>query len=141
MKVFVDANIILSAALFPDGQVARVYARLCEQGHQIVSSSYVMGQVREVVRYAFADSSQQVELFIGMFRVNDLLVEPLVDASRDAELVRQERLIADPRDRPVLRAAVAGRADVLLTGDHALWRAPITVIQVASPAALNHLIR
>ncbi|MCL2803656.1 MAG: hypothetical protein FWD29_06870 [Micrococcales bacterium] len=46
-----------------------------------------------------------------------------------------EVLLRDPKDQPILRAAVAAGADVILTGDKDLLDAELTHPRVMSPAA------
>lgn len=49
MRVFVDTSIFLSAALFPAGRVAETYAARVESGHEVMTSDYVLDELRQVV--------------------------------------------------------------------------------------------
>lgn len=114
MKVFIDTNIFVSAALFPAGSVASLYAVLIESGHEVVTSDYVLEELRQVVSRKFPARAAEVENFIEVFRDSGLIVTTPVDGSDDEVLVRDEK------DRPVLRGARRSGADVLLTGDKGL---------------------
>ncbi|WP_044901894.1 hypothetical protein [Treponema denticola] len=39
MRIFIDPNIVISAILFPDGKVAKVFSHLLEN-HTVIISSY-----------------------------------------------------------------------------------------------------
>ena len=46
-------------------------------------------------------------------------IRPLIDiADTPSEPIAFEDLVTDEEDRPILRAAVAEKADILLSGDH-----------------------
>ena len=41
MRVFVDTNVVISAILFPDGKVAKVFSHLLEK-HTVIICSYTI---------------------------------------------------------------------------------------------------
>ena len=47
---------------------------------------------------------------------------------------KSEQLIRDANDRPILRAAIAAKADVLLTGDKDFLEANVTSPVIVAPA-------
>jgi hypothetical protein len=52
MRVFVDANVIISAILFPNGKTAVVFSHLLEK-HTVIISSYTKYECREVFEKKF----------------------------------------------------------------------------------------
>ena len=47
MRVFVDTNVVISAMLFPNGKVAKVFSHLLEK-HTLIISSYTKDECKEV---------------------------------------------------------------------------------------------
>ena len=47
MRVFVDTNIVISAMLFPNGKVAKVFSHLLAK-HTVIISSYTKEECIEV---------------------------------------------------------------------------------------------
>lgn len=107
--VFLDANVIFSAAHTPEGRSAALFAlarrRLC----RLVSSRYAMEEARRnLVR----------KKPVALDRLDLLTRWVHLCAEADAARLDQARSVglADPMDVPVLAAAI-GRADILVTGD------------------------
>lgn len=72
MRVFCDANTLLSSALFPTGRVASVFTLLIEQKHEVLTSDYVLDEVRAVVARKFPTKIEDAELFVTIFHNNGL---------------------------------------------------------------------
>jgi len=47
LRVFVDTNIIISAILFPNAKVAKVFSHLIEK-HTVIIASYIKDECKEV---------------------------------------------------------------------------------------------
>ena len=109
MRVFLDANILFSAAI-TDGTVRRIVGLLSEAGHQSCVNDYVVGEARRNIAVKSPEHVQALEkLLAGMAHVELAPGAPL----------REELLLLPEKDRPVLAAAARGRCDALLTGDRA----------------------
>ena len=107
MKVFLDANILFSAAI-TDGTVRRILGLLSQAGHQSCVNAYVVGEARRNIAVKSPEHVQALEtLLAGMAYVELAPGAPL----------REELLLLAEKDRPVLDAAARGRCDALLTGD------------------------
>jgi predicted nucleic acid-binding protein len=103
-RVFLDANVLYSAAYREFAGLARLW-RLDDV--QLLSSAYAIEEAR---RNLAADRPQAVP------RLNRLLESvSTVDAPHGLELA--ENISLDPKDRPILLAAIHGQARYLLTGD------------------------
>jgi predicted nucleic acid-binding protein len=102
--VFLDANIVYSAAYMQFAGLARLWNL---NDLQLVSSAYAMDEAR---RNLAMDRPDAVP------RLNRLLQSvSIVDAPLGLKLADNIRL--DPKDRPILLAAIHGKAGYLLTGD------------------------
>ena len=109
MRVFLDANILFSAAR-TDGTVRRILGLLSEAGHQSCVNAYVAGEARRNIALKSPGHVQALEkLLAGMVHVELAPGAPL----------REELQLLPEKDRPVLDAAARGRCDALLTGDRA----------------------
>lgn len=64
MRVFVDTNIVISAMLFPDGKVAKVFSHLLEK-HTVIISSYIKKECKEVFEKKFPLKKEQLDIFFG----------------------------------------------------------------------------
>lgn len=101
--LFLDTNILVSAALTPGGSLARLW-RL--RATKLVTSLYVLGEARSNV--SDRETAQRLERLIEAMAV--LPSEPAdFDIENDPGL--------PDKDRPILLGAIAARADYLLTGD------------------------
>ena len=54
MRVFVDTNVVISAMLFPNGKVAKVFSHLLEK-HTLIISSYTKDECKEVFEKKFPE--------------------------------------------------------------------------------------
>lgn len=131
MRIFCDTNTLLSAALFPNGRVAAIFALLIERHHEVVTSDFVLDEVRTVVARKFPAKITDAELFVSIFHSSGLTVTTPQHADAD------ETQIRDPKDRPILRGARAAGADVLLTGDRDLLDAGIDAPEILDAATLS----
>ena len=102
--VFLDANVLYSAAYMKFAGLARLWSL---DDVQLVSSAYAI----DVARRNLATDRP-----VAILRLNRLLESvSTVDAPQGLELAENIRL--DPKDRPILLAAIHGKAGYLLTGD------------------------
>ena len=102
-RVFLDANVLVSAALKPESRLASLW-ELSEV--RLLASPHVLAEARRNV--GAPEATSRLEALIEALAV--LPAEPA-----DFELEDDPGLPA--KDRPVLLGAIVARADVLLTGD------------------------
>ena len=109
MRVFLDSNVLV-AAVATRGLCADVF-RTVLASHQLVVSQQVLDEVRRVLRVKLGVSPGPIADFVRLLQ-------------REAEVVPPARLseieLDDRDDLPILAAAVAARAEVLVTGDREL---------------------
>ena len=111
MRVFIDTNILISAALFPGGVAATAYAKAVSDPNDPIVSDYVIDELRRVFARKFPQRMAALDSFLaGISSCVSIVSTP-------EAVIDGEGAIRDPNDRPVLRAARACGADVLLTGD------------------------
>lgn len=127
MRVFLDTNILLSAALFPEGVAAAAYDRAVSAPNDAVVSGYVVDELRSVFARKFSRKAAAMDAFLARLAGAAEIVLTPEEAYADEEGVR------DPADRPILRAARHAKAEVLLTGDKDLLEAGIDSPRVIAP--------
>ncbi|MBK8118254.1 MAG: DNA-binding protein [Sulfuritalea sp.] len=105
MRIFLDANILFTAAHNPNGKAALVIELGRAGIWRLATSLYAAEEARRNIARKFPASLDRLETLLG-----DLgLVADAPDIPCPAGLAE--------KDRPILRAALGCRADVLLTGD------------------------
>jgi putative PIN family toxin of toxin-antitoxin system len=128
-----DTNVLLSA-LFTRGVCEAVLdACVDSDACTIVVSEHILDEVRRNASEKFGAPADDVNAAVDFLRRHADVVVP---ASMPADACR------DPDDRPVLGTAVAGRADVLVTGDAELLALQrIKGIPILSPRAFYDRLR
>lgn len=109
MRVFLDANILFSAAI-TDGTVRRILGLLSAAGHERCINAYVVGEARRNLAARYPADVVTLERLLKA--LNDTGSQPYASATDELRLLPE-------KDRPVLAAAILGGCDALLTGDRA----------------------
>jgi uncharacterized protein len=108
VRVFLDANVLFSAAYRDTGSV-RVFFTLAEAGVcTLVSSAYAIDEARRNVRAKHPERAADLERLAGGLQVCG---EPVPDT-----LTRAAHHVPD-KDAPILAAAIDARCHLLVTGD------------------------
>lgn len=130
MRVFLDANVLFSAAK-SDGSVRELLHRLVRTGHVLCADVYVVEEAsRNLLRKGLA----------ALHAFERLSASVEVASFRPAELPESVAEKIDPKDRPVFAAALALRCDALVTGDRthfgALYGQALLGVRIESPRSL-----
>jgi putative PIN family toxin of toxin-antitoxin system len=129
MRILTDTNIIISAILFPDSAVARVWNYIIEHHHVIISKRSV-DEMKAVFQRKFPDNIDALQYFL------EHLACEITDAKQpDIEIPP----IRDNTDLPILIAAIVTNADILLTGDKDFSDIPLQKPTVMGPAVFMKL--
>ena len=107
MRVFLDANILFSAAKSA-GAVREVLSRLKHAGHILCADAYVIEEARRNLALKGPATLDALETLLATIEAAPFRRMPL--PARLAALVHE-------KDRPVVAAAIHMECDVLLTGD------------------------
>ena len=107
MRVFLDANILFSAAK-SDGAVRALIGLLLNHGHECHADAYVVAEAR---RNLLIKGPQALHAFDAL--LTDLQIAPALAGAVDVV----DLAWLPPKDRPVLAAAVRLGCDALVTGD------------------------
>ena len=118
-RVLVDTNVLLAALVFPGGLAASAFSRVVDK-ERLALTQQILDEALDVVRRKWPDRVGALDRFLAALDFELLPVSP------------SKVEIRDPRDQPILDAALADGVDIILTGDkdfHAL--------NLARPAVLD----
>lgn len=105
MRIFLDANVLFTAAHNPSGKAA-LLIELGQAGlWQLTSSAYAIEEARRNIATKYPDRQNQLDSQISALRL-----------VADAPEIECPSGLPE-KDKPIFRAALACKADVLLTGD------------------------
>ena len=113
MRLLIDTNILVSAALFPDSVPAKAFSKAVTPPHEAVVCDYSLDEMRRVFNRKFPHRLADFERFVSSLT---LAVE-IVRTPDQEESVAEENAIRDVNDRPIFRAAVNAHIDAIITGD------------------------
>ena len=132
MRVFVDTNIIISAILFPNAKVAKVFSHLIEK-HTVIIASYIKEECKEVFEKKFPLKKEQLNIFFNGIRFEEFKTPKKIDEKKYPK-------IRDIKDLPVLVSAILSDSDILITGDKDFEDVKIDKPLIFTPAAYFELI-
>ena len=133
MKVMIDTNIFISAALFPHGRTSDALKKALAPPYQPLTCDYVVDELHRKFQEKFPHRTTELEAFL----YSSLPIIHVVKTPE--EILEAESLIRDVKDRPILRAALSFNAELSLTGDKDFLEAAVDdprIISVADFLAL-----
>ena len=108
MRVILDTNVLISALAFPAGKPDQILERVRRRDLQLVISPFILEETERVLVHKFG-------LLPGAAAG---LIRDLEDLAEVVHPTERLRLVtAKDDDDRILECAVAGQADVLVTGD------------------------
>lgn len=124
----IDTNIIISAIRNPNGTPFAAYAKAAQPPYKIVLCDQIIDEVRKVFNRKFPDSVSLIERFFtwALFEV--------VSTPGEDKRAETEDMIRDVKDRPILRAALVSKVDVLITGDKDFLESGVKNPQIVTAA-------
>lgn len=111
MRVLIDTNIMISAALNSNGTPYQAFLKAVTYPNKGIICDQNIEEMRRIFNRKFPQKISLLEHFLSIAL---LAMEVVPTPIEEAET---EHCIRDAADRPILRAALAARADILLTGD------------------------
>ena len=108
MRVVIDTNVLVSAAINPHGPPGRVLDAVLAETLTVLYDDRILSEYREVlVRPIFGLNHADVDTLLDFIEFTGEHT-----STRDIGVI-----LPDPSDLPFLEVAVAGRADALITGN------------------------
>ena len=113
MKVFFDTNVLISA--FTTRGLSADLFRLVVAEHELLTGEVNLTEFRRVLRARFKVPPAEIALVEDQLRAHTIVARPAAPS---------DLLLRDPDDAWVLASALAGRAELLVTGRDLLNIAP-----------------
>jgi putative PIN family toxin of toxin-antitoxin system len=121
VRIFLDTNVLVSALTARGLSADLVRAILAD--HELLTGEVNLAELRRVLRERFRATASHLTAVEALLRQQVVVPKPRQPAAL---------AIRDPDDRWVLASAVAGEADLLVTGDKDLLevadRAPVPIV-------------
>jgi uncharacterized protein len=112
MRIVLDTNVLVSALLFYDSDIARTL-RLALDHHDVLASGDTMDELKRVLQkpklHKYVDPNKLAAFFLSYERI-----------TIHTEILMPVALSRDPKDDKFLEVALNGDADVIITGDQDL---------------------
>ena len=105
MKILVDTNILISAMLYPDSKPAKALYHASDN-HELVLSDHNISEFRRIAKEKFSHVQADIDLFLAELTY-ELLLAP----------ESPQKLMPDPKDVPILNAAIIADVDIIVSGD------------------------
>jgi putative PIN family toxin of toxin-antitoxin system len=105
MRVMADTNIIISTLLFPASLPAKILLHIADK-HELVLCDHIVMEIRDVIARKRQDLLADIDVLLAQ------LSYEMVIAPKDPS-----KLISDPKDQPILNAAIMSGVDVIVSGD------------------------
>ncbi len=103
MRVMADTNILISALLFPTSLPAKVLLHIAN-GHDLVLCDHIVAELRDVIARKRPDLLGDIDVLLVQLSY-ELVIAPQVPG----------KLIQDPKDQPILNAAIMADVDVIVS--------------------------
>jgi len=108
MRIMLDTNVLISSIIFRSRIMNEMLSAILKD-HRLVLSSFVIDELKDVVRRKFEGRSAELDQF--------LTVLPFEFVYTPDEMDEDLFEIRDSNDYPVLYSAIVEDVDILITGD------------------------
>ena len=124
MRVTLDSGILVRGSASPDGPAARLLTELARLEQPLILSEFILNEVRQTLGYPrlqarYGLTAAEIDSRVEHLRAVAEVVVPAVGPAI---------VIDDPKDDPVVYAAISGNADVLCTLDKHFYGARVVGI-------------
>lgn len=128
MRVLIDTNVLISAALNASGTPYRAYVKAASYPNHGLICEQNVDELRRIFNKKFPHKLAALDKFLSIALLTlELVPTPTEESVAEAQ-------IRDLNDRPILRAAIKAKADVLLTGDKDFLESGIKNPAIMTPA-------
>ena len=128
MRVLIDTNVLISAALSASGVPYQAYVKAASYPNHGLICEQNVDEMKRVFNKKFPMRLAALDRFLS----TALLTLELVPVPVDEDV--SEFQIRDVKDRPILRAALMAKADILVTGDKDFLESGLEHPEIMAPA-------
>lgn len=109
MRIMVDTNVIISAALFPSSSVNILLGKITSY-HTLILCSQTIDELHRIFQKKFPDKMDALEEFLVKLAYEYYYTTKSIDKSKYPK-------IRDEADLPILVSATLSDADIFISGD------------------------
>lgn len=128
MRVLIDTNVLISAALSATGTPFQAYIKAASYPNRGLICEQNVDEIKRIFNKKFPNRLSALDKFLSVALMTLELVPIPTDISN------LEKQVRDVKDRPILRAAIEAKADVLLTGDKDFLESGIFTPKIMTPS-------
>ena len=128
MRVLIDTNVLISTALSIGGTPFQAYTKSASYPNHGLICEQNVDEMKRIFNKKFPNRLAALDKFLSVA----LLTLEIVPVPADETV--SESQIRDVNDRPILRAAIEAKADVLLTGDKDFLESGVKNPMIMTPA-------
>lgn len=131
MKIFLDTNILVSAAMFPNGAASKAYFKAITLPNDVIITEYVVDEFINTIKLKFSKKDDLAKVFINLAKDVINLLENTDKKVKEEELIKDR----DNDDILILRSAINYKCDLLITGDKDLLdiKNKVKRVKIVSP--------
>jgi len=111
VRILIDTNILISAMLNPNGTPYQAYLKAVTYPNHAIICDQNIEELKRIFNKKFPTKLDALDRFLSVASLSIEIVQVPIEEDSSESLIR------DIKDRPILRAAIYAKADVLLTGD------------------------
>lgn len=128
MRILIDTNVLISAALSANGVPFQAYIKAVTYPNHGLVCEQNIDEMKRIFYKKFPNRLAALDKFLS---VALLTLELVKVPTREDNL---EMKIRDVDDRPILRTAIEAKVDILLTGDKDFLESGIENPRIMTPA-------
>jgi len=130
MRVLIDTNILFVAAVYPNGHAAKAYYKATKLPYLPIVCDYCIDEFKRIIRKKRPMDIEKADSFLA----TALLSAEVISTPSDNKAVSEEAAIRDVKDKPIIRAAIKSKVDIILTGDKDFLESGLKKPKMLSPA-------
>jgi predicted nucleic acid-binding protein len=124
----IDSNVLISAVYNPNSTPARAVRDVCEN-HELLLCDHIVAECYDVVGRKFPQHTTVLDKLLASLGYS-LVVAPRGGGAS----------IADPKDAPILNAAIIEGVEIIISGDHHFLSLDIERPKVLTPAQYLEMV-
>ena len=121
MRIMIDTNVLISAIYNPNSKPAKAVRDVCEN-HELLLCDHIVAECYYVVKRKFPQHTGTLDNLLTSLGYA-LVVAPRGNAA-----------ISDPKDAPILNAAILEVVDIIISGDAHFLNLDLERPKVMTPA-------
>ena len=125
MRIMIDTNVLISAALFPNSQISLLIKKVTVT-HELILCSYIIDELHEIFHRKFKDRIYLLDKFLYKLAY-ELIYTPTDIKSAEYPEIR------DKEDLPILVSALLSNVDILITGDKDFFDVDMDKPEILTP--------